>query len=325
MDIGASNWSETDASNSTPAPDGAPEGMFPSGVNDTIRAMMGATKRWYDWSIPKTTGGTSTAYTLAYSAAPGALLDGMVHVVQFNAANGNAPTLNVNSLGAIPLYYYSAGAWRAVPAALFDTDTISRVAYNASASAYRLLDVRGDTGEIKAFAGATVPKGYLLCFGQAISRTAYAGLFAVLGTTYGAGDGSTTFNLPDLRSVVVGGLGNMGGTERGLLNSQIASTLGATGGAQQESASVSGSASVSVSVAVSGSLSGSAAGYLGGAQWDADGQRPGGTMAGPDDVYQVTVSGTLGGGGSGSGSISGSTATVTNVQPTIILNQMIRI
>jgi microcystin-dependent protein len=317
MDIGASNWSETDASNNTPAPDGAPEGMFPSGVNDTIRAMMGATKRWYDWSIPKITGGTSTAYTLGYSMAPAALLDGMVHVVQFNAANGNAPTLNVNSLGAIPLHYYSAGAWRAVPAALFDTDTISRVAYNASVGAYRLLDVRGDTGEIKPFAGATVPKGYLLCFGQAISRTAYAGLFAILGTTYGAGDGSTTFNLPDLRSVVVGGLGNMGGTERGLLNSQIASTLGATGGAQQESASVSGSASVSVSVTVGGSL--------GGGIVTAGSTFGGGSFVGASVGDQVSVSGSLNGSGAGSGSISGSTATVTNVQPTIILNQMIRI
>jgi microcystin-dependent protein len=317
MDIGASNWSETDASNNTPAPDGAPEGMFPSGVNDTIRAVMGATKRWYDWSIPKITGGTSTAYTLSYSVAPGALLDGMVHVVQFNAANGNASTLNVNSLGAIPLHYYSAGAWRAVPAALFDTDTISRVAYNASVGAYRLLDVRGDTGEIKPFAGATVPKGYLLCFGQAISRTAYAGLFAILGTTYGAGDGSTTFNLPDLRSVVVGGLGNMGGTERGLLNSQIASTLGATGGAQQESASISGSASVSVSVTVGGSL--------GGGIVTAGSTFGGGSFVGASFGDQVSVSGSLNGSGGGSGSISGSTATVTNVQPTIILNQMIRI
>jgi microcystin-dependent protein len=317
MDIGASNWSETDASNNTPAPDGAPEGMFPSGVNDTLRAVMGATKRWYDWSIPKITGGTSTAYTLAYSVAPGALLDGMVHVVQFNATNGNAATLNVNSLGAIPLHYYSAGAWRAVPAALFDTDTISRVAYNAGVGAYRLLDVRGDTGEVKPFAGGTVPKGYLLCFGQAISRTAYAGLFAVLGTTYGAGDGSTTFNLPDLRSVVVGGLGNMGGTERGLLNSQIASTLGATCGTQQESASVSGSASVSVGVTVSGSLSGNIT--------TAGSNFGGGFFVGASVGDQVSVSGALGGSGSGSGSISGSTATVTNVQPTIILNQMIRI
>jgi microcystin-dependent protein len=321
MDIGTSNWSETDASNSTPAPDGAPEGMFPSGVNDTIRAMMGATKRWYDWSIPKTTGGTSTAYTLAYSAAPGALLDGMVHVVQFNAANGNAPTLNVNSLGAIPLHYYSAGAWRAVPTALFDTDTISRVAYNASASAYRLLDVRGDTGEIKAFAGATVPKGYLLCFGQAISRTAYAGLFAVLGTTYGAGDGSTTFNLPDLRGLVVAGKDDMGGSSAGRLSSQLASTtLGASGGAQQENATVSGSASVSVGVTVSGTLSGSASAT------DFEGNfSPGAAFVGSGSSFPVTVSGAMSGSGGGSGSISGNTATVTNVQPTIILNQMIRI
>ena len=321
MDIGTSNWSETDASNSTPAPDGAPEGMFPSGVNDTIRAMMGATKRWYDWSIPKTTGGTSTAYTLAYSAAPGALLDGMVHVVQFNAANGNAPTLNVNSLGAIPLHYYSAGAWRAVPTALFDTDTISRVAYNASASAYRLLDVRGDTGEIKAFAGATVPKGYLLCFGQAISRTAYAGLFAVLGTTYGAGDGSTTFNLPDLRGLVVAGKDDMGGSSAGRLSSQLASTtLGASGGAQQENATVSGSASVSVGVTVSGTLSGNASAT------DFEGNfSPGAAFVGSGSSFPVTVSGAMSGSGGGSGSISGNTATVTNVQPTIILNQMIRI
>src|SRR5580700_364187 len=114
-DIGASNWNESDSGNSTAAPDGAPEGMAPSGVDDTMRAMMGAIKRWYDWSIPKLTGGTSTAYTLTYAVAPGALVDGMTHLVRFNAANGVGATLNVNNLGAIPLQYYSAGAWRAVP------------------------------------------------------------------------------------------------------------------------------------------------------------------------------------------------------------------
>jgi hypothetical protein len=232
MDIGASNWNESDTLNNTPAPDGAPEGMFPSGVNDTIRAVMGATKRWYDWSIPKVTSGTSTAYTLSYAVSPGALVDGMTHVVQFNALNGNAPTLNVNSLGAIALQYYSAGAWRAVPAALFNTDTISRVAYNANAGAYRLLDVVGDTGEVKPFAGTAAPAGYLLCFGQAISRTNYVGLFTVLGTTYGAGDGSTTFNLPDLRGRVAAGLDNMGGSAANRL-SIGGSPLGAGPGAEK--------------------------------------------------------------------------------------------
>lgn len=53
-------------------------------------------------------------------------------------------------------------------------------------------------GIIEVFAGDTVPTGYLLCDGSAVDRTTYATLFSVIGTTYGAGDGSTTFNLPDL-------------------------------------------------------------------------------------------------------------------------------
>src|SRR5216683_1919563 len=213
MDIAANNWNETDGSNTGAAPDGAPEGMAPSGLNDVLRAHQGAVKRWYNWTIPKVTGGTGTAYTLSYSVPPGALVDGMTHLVEFHAANGNAATLNVNSLSAKPLHYYSAGAWRAVPAALFDANQVSLVAYNASAGAYRLLDVTGDTGEVKPFAGAAAPAGYLLAFGQAISRTDYAGLFAVCGTTYGAGNGSTTFNLPDLRGRVIAGKGNMGGVD----------------------------------------------------------------------------------------------------------------
>ncbi|MBR2008287.1 MAG: tail fiber protein [Alistipes sp.] len=56
------------------------------------------------------------------------------------------------------------------------------------------------TGSIKPFAGTTIPDGYLLCDGSAVSRTTYAALFAVIGTTYGTGDGSTTFNLPDCRN-----------------------------------------------------------------------------------------------------------------------------
>ena len=57
-------------------------------------------------------------------------------------------------------------------------------------------------GMIKPFAGTTVPTGYLLCDGSAVSRTTYADLFAAIGTTYGSGDGSTTFNLPDLTNRV---------------------------------------------------------------------------------------------------------------------------
>ena len=85
-------------------------------------------------------------------------------------------------------------------------------------------------GTVSGFAGSTAPSGWQLCYGQAISRTQYAGLFAVTSTTYGSGDGSTTFNVPDLRGRVVAGLDNMGGTDAGRLST--ANTLGTTTGTE---------------------------------------------------------------------------------------------
>lgn len=60
-------------------------------------------------------------------------------------------------------------------------------------------------GSIVAWGAATAPTGWLLCVGSAINRTTYAELFAVIGTTYGVGDGSLTFNLPDMRGVTPAG------------------------------------------------------------------------------------------------------------------------
>lgn len=60
-------------------------------------------------------------------------------------------------------------------------------------------------GTVSAFAGASAPSGYLLCDGSEVSRTTYADLFAVIGENYGAGDGSTTFLVPDLRGEFIRG------------------------------------------------------------------------------------------------------------------------
>lgn len=60
-------------------------------------------------------------------------------------------------------------------------------------------------GTVKPFAGSASPSGWLLADGTAVSRTTYANLFAAIGTAYGTGDGSTTFNLPDLRGRVAVG------------------------------------------------------------------------------------------------------------------------
>ena len=78
-------------------------------------------------------------------------------------------------------------------------------------------------GIIQAFAGSVAPAGWLECNGAAISRTTYVDLFAAIGTTFGIGDGSTTFNLPDLRGEFIRGWDNGRGidTGRGLGTFQV--------------------------------------------------------------------------------------------------------
>lgn len=91
------------------------------------------------------------------------------------------------------------------------------------------------TGTVVPFAGSAAPTGWLLCFGQTVSRTIYPDLFATIGTNYGSGDGSTTFALPDMRGRVPAGLDNMGGSAASRLTNAVLSasnTLGATGGSQ---------------------------------------------------------------------------------------------
>lgn len=101
-----------------------------------------------------------------------------------------------------------------------------------------IQNTAGIVGEVRAFAGvaASVPAGWALCYGQAVSRTTYSATFAALGTSWGAGDGSTTFNLPDLRGRALFGKDDMGGSAASRLTSGVSgisgTTLGATGGNQ---------------------------------------------------------------------------------------------
>lgn len=91
-------------------------------------------------------------------------------------------------------------------------------------------------GAVIPYAGLSAPARWLFCYGQNVSRTTYAALFAAISTTYGAGDGSTTFTLPDLRGRVVAGQDDMGGTSANRLSGQSGGvngdTLGAVGGAE---------------------------------------------------------------------------------------------
>lgn len=80
------------------------------------------------------------------------------------------------------------------------------------------------SGTILHYGGSSAPANWLLCDGSAVSRTTYAGLFAIIGTTFGAGDGSTTFNVPDSRGRMLKGTGSGAGL--------ATYSLGGTGGAE---------------------------------------------------------------------------------------------
>lgn len=84
------------------------------------------------------------------------------------------------------------------------------------------------TGAVTQYAGTTAPDGWLICDGSPVDRTTYADLFAIVGTTYGPGNGVDTFNLPDMRGL----------TPVGLASSGTFNLLGKTGGTETETLTV---------------------------------------------------------------------------------------
>lgn len=95
----------------------------------------------------------------------------------------------------------------------------------ASVSLSAVSSAKAPTGTVLPFAGSAVPSNWLLCNGQAVSRATYSALFAVVGTTFGAGDGVSTFNVPNIDSRAVIGTGT-------------GYALGATGGSSTRTLSL---------------------------------------------------------------------------------------
>lgn len=154
-------------------------------------------------------------------------------------------------------------------------------------------------GAVLDFAGTSAPAGFVLCYGQLISRTTYAALFAAVGTTYGAGDGATTFAVPDCRGRIAAGKDDMGGASANRLTGTAGGVngdnLGATGGGEECTLTTN----EMPNHRHTWSAGGSSGGGNGGALW--------GNQA------QTNQSSFVGGG-----------AAHNNVQPTIIFNKIIK-
>ena len=158
------------------------------------------------------------------------------------------------------------------------------------------------SGTLLPYAGSSAPTGFLLCYGQAISRSTYSDLFSAISTTYGTGDGSSTFNVPDLRGRVVAGQDDMGGSSANRLTDQTGGlngdTLGDTGGSETHTLTTAQMPAHTHTVAAQQQVSG-------------DSTNRGG-------------SGQLGAAATITSSSTGGDGAHNNVQPTIILNYIIR-
>lgn len=237
--------------------------------------------------------------------------DALQDVATFTSATarGNAVPKRVGQLGVQldnkslwQSYATSAGAWTIC--VLDEDDMASDSSQHAPSqqSVKAHVQAHVPAGSMMPYAGATAPAGWLLCYGQTVSRTSYAALFTAIGTTYGSGDGSTTFNLPDCRGRVLAGKDDMGGsaasrlTNSGTGNPGInGATLGAAGGVDRHTLTVA--------------------------------QMPSHTHS----LNAIVAGSGVGNGGAGTGqtaSVTGSAGSDQahpNVQPTIVVNYIIRI
>lgn len=232
-------WSKTANSNSTADTSiNWQEGQSPGSVNGSARAMMAAVAKWRDdISGVLVTGGTSTAYTLTSNQSLTPIADGFHITCRMSATNGASPTLNVDSTGAVAIH---AAAGTAIRTGILQSGAVYRFVYHAATPCWIAQGAPGlatkDIGDVFDTAASVAPAGSLLCYGQAVSRTTYAALFAAIGTQFGVGDGSTTFNLPDCRGRGRVGKDDMGGSSAnrltGLSGGIDGDTLGAVGGTE---------------------------------------------------------------------------------------------
>jgi microcystin-dependent protein len=320
-------WSITSAANGTADPSAPfPEGMSPSAVDDGARGLMAAVAQYRDDIAGAiVTTGTATAYAVSSNSnfASLAFLDKQVIAFTPHITNGaNGTSLNVDGLGVKPIL---SAPGVGLQGGVLIQGTPYVAVYNNSDAAFYLHGFFGNPYNIPLAGGLdywapTAPNSsFAFPIGQAVSRTgATAPLFALIGTTYGAGDGSTTFNLPNKSGRVSAALDPTGGILTGFSMSPNGNTLGGAGGVQFSQLTTanlppytpSGAVGVSVSGSVGLTVTSAFQGGSGGVGFTTGGSTP------------ISASGS----GSFSGNAQGgSSALFGNVQPTILCNYILRI
>ena len=167
----------------------------------------------YSWNLP-TVGGSENTWGTQLNANWTALdtLLGGTNATEFAILDGaTVTTAELNTLDGITATTAELNILDGVTATTTEINYLSGVTSNIQTQLQNTVPA----GAVMAFAMNSAPSGWIAANGAAISRTTYAALFAAIGTTFGSGDGSTTFNLPDLRGEFVRGWDNGRGADSG--------------------------------------------------------------------------------------------------------------
>ena len=176
------------------------------------------------------------------------------------------------------------------------------------------------SGMIMPYAGTSDPTGWLMCYGQAIDQTTYADLYAAIGGTYGSS--GSNFNVPDLRGRVIAGQDDMGGSSANRLTSPInGDTLGAAGGSQSHTLTEAQMPAHSHKLFNSTARSGSPSVPTSSTSVTYRNQHP---YSAGGEIFSYLMSSQTGSATIGVSSSVGSGSSHPNVQPTIILNYIIK-
>lgn len=139
-DLSQSTWDETDANNNQASPNGAPEGMAPSGVNDTIRANMGALKRfWNRINGTALSAGSGSAYSISYSVTPSAQVAGELYSFKVHTVNASGASLKIGTLTAKKLYKNTSGGPATISASDIPANSRILVQYDSTLDGYLVI------------------------------------------------------------------------------------------------------------------------------------------------------------------------------------------
>jgi microcystin-dependent protein len=224
-----SEWSAVPANNTDIGGIDIAEGCAPSGINNGIRELMAQVKDMITGAdgdsqtiggnlvvngtstltgAVTATGGVTGAITSSNATITGGTITG---ITDLTVADGGTGASSITANSVILGNGTSALSGNLVaPSTSGNVLTSNGTTWTSAAPVVPI-----PSGAVMHFAMNTAPTGWLAANGTAVSRTTYAALFAAIGTVFGSGDGSTTFNLPDLRAEFIRGIDNGRGVDSG--------------------------------------------------------------------------------------------------------------